>query len=81
MDLSAYSNYTDDPNDDPEGTGLRILKYETGTELPLAGALFEVIGPEGDSIGTIATDGNGEIYIPLLHTGNYTVIERQAPQH
>ena len=75
MDLSAYSNYTDDPNDDPEGTGLRILKYETGTELPLAGALFEVIGPEGDSIGTFATDGNGEIYIPLLHTGNYTVIE------
>lgn len=81
MDLSAYSNYTDNPTDTPEGTGLRILKYETGTELPLAGALFEVIGPEGDSIGTFATDGNGEIYIPLLHTGNYTVIERQAPQH
>ena len=81
MDLSTYSNYDNGAVDAPEGTGLRILKYETGTELPLSGALFEVIGPEGDSIGTFATDGNGEIYIPLLHTGNYTVIERQAPQH
>ena len=37
--------------------------------------------PDGDSIGSFVTDGNGEIYIPLLHTGNYTVIEREAPQH
>ena len=81
MNLSAYSNYADNPEDEPDGTGLRILKYETGTELPLAGARFEVIGPDGDSIGSFVTDGNGEIYIPLLHTGNYTVIEREAPQH
>lgn len=81
MDLSTYSNYADNPDDNPDGTGLRILKYETGTELPLAGARFEVIGPDGDSIGSFVTDGNGEIFIPLLKTGNYTVIEREAPQH
>ena len=81
MDLSAYSNYANDPDDDPNGTGLRILKYQTGTELPLSGARFEVIGPDGDSIGSFVTDGNGEIFIPLLKTGNYTVIEREAPQH
>lgn len=81
MNLSAYSNYDDNPEDEPDETGLRILKYETGTELPLAGARFEVIGPDGDSIGSFVTDGNGEIFIPLLKTGNYTVIEREAPQH
>ena len=81
MDLSAYSNYADNPEDEPDETGLRILKYETGTELPLSGARFEVIGPDGDSIGSFVTDGNGEIFIPLLKTGNYTVIEREAPQH
>ena len=81
MNLSAYSNYADNPEDEPDETGLRILKYETGTELPLAGARFEVIGPDGDSIGSFVTDGNGEIFIPLLKTGNYTVIEREAPQH
>ena len=76
MDLSVYSYYADNPEDEPDETGLRILKYETGTELPLSGARFEVIGPDGDSIGTFVTDGNGEIFIPLLKTGNYTVIER-----
>ena len=81
MNLSAYSNYADSPDDEPDGTGLRILKYEAGTEIPLSGARFEVIGPDGDSIGTFATDGNGEIFIPLLKTGNYTVIEREAPLH
>ena len=81
MDLSVYSYYADNPEDEPDETGLRILKYETGTELPLSGARFEVIGPDGDSIGTFVTDGNGEIFIPLLKTGNYTVIEREAPQH
>ena len=81
MNLSAYSNYADNPGDEHDETGLRILKYETGTQLPLAGARFEVIGPDGDSIGSFVTDGNGEIFIPLQKTGNYTVIEREAPQH
>lgn len=80
MRLSAYSNYSDGTTIEYE-TGLRILKYETGTEIPISGALFEVIGPDGDSIGTFMTNGDGRIEIPLSKVGNYTVIERQAPSH
>lgn len=80
MRLSAYSNYSDGTTIEYE-TGLRILKYETGTEIPISGALFEVIGPDGDSIGTFVTNGDGRIEIPLSKVGNYTVIECQAPSH
>lgn len=78
--LSAYSNYSDGTTIEYE-TGLRILKYETGTEIPISGALFEVIGPDGDSVGTFVTNGDGRIEIPLKKSGNYTVVEREAPQH
>ena len=80
MRLSAYSNYSDGTTIEYE-TGLRIIKYETGTEIPISGALFEVIGPDGDSVGTFVTNGDGRIEIPLSKVGNYTVIERQAPSH
>ena len=80
MQLSTYSNYSDGTTIEYE-TGLRILKYETGTEIPISGALFEVIGPDGDSIGTFTTNGDGRIEIPLKKSGNYTVIEREAPSH
>ena len=78
--LSTYSSYADEPKETPE-TGLRILKYETGTTVPLEGALFEVIGPDGDTVGFFSTDQNGEIMIPLKLSGNYTVIEREAPAY
>ena len=80
MQLSAYSNYSDGTTLEYE-TGLRIIKYETGTEIPISGALFEVIGPDGDSVGTFVTNGDGRIEIPLKKSGNYTVVEREAPQH
>lgn len=80
MNLSAYSNYADGPTIEYE-TGLRIIKYETGTEIPISGARFEVIGPDGDSIGSFVTNGDGRIEIPLSKVGNYTVIEREAPSH
>ena len=80
MQLSAYSNYSDATTIEYE-TGLRIIKYETGTEIPISGALFEVIGPDGDSVGTFVTNGDGRIEIPLKKSGNYTVVEREAPQH
>ena len=78
--LSAYSNYSDGTTIEYE-TGLRIIKYETGTEIPISGALFEVIGPDDDSVGTFVTNGDGRIEIPLKKSGNYTVVEREAPQH
>ena len=80
MSLSAYSNYADGPTVEYE-TGLRILKYEAGTEIPISGCRFEVIGPGGDSIGVFVTDGDGRIEIPLSKVGNYTVIERDSASH
>ena len=80
MDRSTFSNYADQPVEEYD-TGLRIIKYETGTEIPISGARFEVVGPDGDSVGTFVTNGDGRIEIPLSKSGNYTVIEREAPQH
>ena len=80
MDLSTFSNYADQPVEEYD-TGLRIIKYETGTEIPISGARFEVVGPDGDSVGTFVTNGDGRIEIPLSKSGTYTVIEREAPQH
>ncbi len=79
--LSTYSTYgSDEPTDLPE-TGLIIRKYETGTTLPLEGALFEVVGPDGDTIGLFASNGSGQVVLPLVETGNYTIYEREAPSH
>lgn len=58
-----------------EGTWLTIKKYETGTNIPLEGAVFEVIGPDGETVGRFTTTGAGEINIPLSITGNFTVKE------
>lgn len=62
--LSTYSYYGDEPMEEME-TGLRIVKYQAGTTIPLSGALFEVITPSGDTLGTFVTNYNGEINIPL----------------
>lgn len=80
MKLSAYSNFNGDSIDAPDiDTGLKILKLETGSEFPLSGALFEVIGPDGATVGTFSTNGDGEIMIPLTLSGNYTIIEKAPP--
>lgn len=57
---------------------MKILKYEEGTTIPLKGAMFEVVDPEGASVGTFATNSKGQIVIPLTLAGNYTVYEREA---
>ena len=78
---SAVSNYSDSPDGEPEGTALRITKYEAGTTVTLSGASFEVVGPEGDTIGIYATPESGSITIPLTEVGNYTIYERQPPAY
>lgn len=78
MNLSAYSNYGDEPEVEMD-TGLQIVKYEAGTTIPLSGAMFEVVGPDGATVGTFTTISSGKIRIPLTLTGNYTVYERVAP--
>ena len=41
--------------------------------------MFEVVGPDGATVGTFTTNSSGKIRIPLTLTGNYTVYERVAP--
>ncbi|MFQ9599979.1 MAG: SpaA isopeptide-forming pilin-related protein, partial [Flavonifractor plautii] len=85
---NAISNYsdTDEPDDPdeptppPSETALKITKYEAGTTVTLSGATFEVVGPDGDTIGVYTTPESGSITIPLTEVGNYTIYERVPPE-
>ena len=79
MRLSTYSNYGDDIDVELPDTGLKITKLEAGTDAPLGGAIFEVVGPDGATVGTFSTRSDGTVTIPLTLAGNYTVYERVAP--
>ena len=79
MKLSTYSNYSDGGEVEPPDTGLKITKLEKGTDTPLSGAVFEVVDPDGATVGTFATGADGTVTIPLTLAGNYTVYERVAP--
>ena len=64
LSVSAISRYSVDPDnpddpvvpDGPGDGGLRIRKYETGTNVPLDGAIFEVITPNGSVVGSFSTN-------------------------
>ena len=79
MRLSTYSNYSDGEKTEEPDTGLKIIKLEKGTDTPLSGAVFEVVGPDGATVGTFATGSDGTVTIPLTLAGSYTVYERVAP--
>ena len=79
MRLSAYSNFSDGEKPEAPDTGLKIIKLEEGTDTPLGGAIFEVVDPDGATVGTFATGSDGTVTIPLTLAGNYTVYERVAP--
>ena len=80
MQLSAYSNYADHGDTPVPDTSLKIIKLEKGADMPLGGAVFEVVDPEGATIGTFSTGSDGTITIPLTLSGNYTVYERVPPR-
>ena len=79
MRLSTYSNYSDGEKTEEPDTGLKIIKLEKGTDTPLSGAVFEVVDPDGATVGTFATGSDGTVTIPLTLAGDYTVYERVAP--
>lgn len=79
MRLSTYSNYSDGEKTEEPDTGLKIIKLEKGSDTPLSGAVFEVVGPDGATVGTFATGSDGTVTIPLTLAGNYSVYERVAP--
>ena len=79
MKLSTYSNYSDGEKTEEPDTGLKLIKLEKGTDTPLSGAVFEVVDPDGATVGTFATGSDGTVTIPLTLAGNYTVYECVAP--
>ena len=79
MRLSAYSNFSDGEKPEAPDTGLKLIKLEKGTDTPLSGAIFEVVDPDGATVGTFATGSDSTVTIPLTLAGNYTVYERVAP--
>ena len=75
----------DDPDepdepDEPEPGSLEIIKRDAGTLELLDGAIFEVVGPNGDTIGSFSSVG-GKVSAPNLEPGNYTVYERIPPRN
>lgn len=86
INISFMSKYKTDasidtPPEEEKETTLEIIKFEKGTNKPLAGAIFEVKGPHGDVLGSFFTDTNGKITLPLTLSGTYVVTEKTAPKN
>ena len=77
-DIPDIPDVPDTP-DDPPGN-LEIIKRDAGTLELLDGAIFEVVGPNGDTIGSFSSVG-GKVSVPNLDPGNYTVYERVPPRN
>ena len=71
----------DKPSTDNPTTVLEIIKVEKGTNKPLAGAIFEVKGPQGDVLGSFSTNNEGKITLPLTLSGTYVITEKSAPKN
>lgn len=80
MELAAISSYADSTEDEEPGeTRLKIVKLEEGTKIPLEGAVFSVVDPEGEKVGSFSTGSDGTVTIPLTLEGHYTVTEEIPP--
>ena len=86
--ISSYSAEPDTPDTPetppdptPEESTLKIIKLESGTEKPLAGAVFRVLYPDGSVYGSFSTDSSGTVTLPIDVFGNYTVQEVIPPQY
>lgn len=81
LEVAAVSSYTDNGQPAPDETALKIVKLEEGTEIPLEGAVFSVVDPEGRKVGSFSTLANGTVTIPLTLEGHYTVTEEIPPRY
>lgn len=83
MELAAVSTYYDntDSSIPADGTALKIVKLEEGTEAPLEGAVFSVYDPEGEKVGSFSSTPDGTVTIPLTLEGHYTVTEEIPPKY
>ena len=62
-----------------QAPGLEILKTDTETGLPLAGAKFKISKPDGSTIGEYVTGEDGKINLTNLAPGVYEIEEIEAP--
>jgi hypothetical protein len=81
LTTSFVSQVESEPTITDKPKGLRIRKVQSGTNIPLEGAVFEVRDPDGKLIYSLTTDASGIIDIPLSVMGNYTVTETVPPQY
>lgn len=58
--------------------GLKIIKLDSSTRQPLAGAEFAINRMDGGQVGAFRTDSAGAIFISGLEPGWYTVTEIKA---
>lgn len=58
---------------------IEISKYETGTQIPLAGAEFEVRHSEKGTVGTYTTDASGKLTVTVPWQGTYIITELTPP--
>lgn len=58
---------------------LNLVKLQTGTEIPISGAVFEHKMPNGDTV-RITTDTNGQLHVRGLHYGVHELREVIAPE-
>ncbi|MCQ4864959.1 SpaA isopeptide-forming pilin-related protein [Pseudoflavonifractor phocaeensis] len=72
-----------DGPDEPDTpyTSIRIVKLEEGTKTPLAGAVFEVVAPDGAALGSYCTGTDGTVTIPVTQIGHYTITETTPPRY
>jgi len=76
--IFASVTYEWDGEELPETAGLRIIKRSATTNQGLAGAVFQITGPDGFS-KTRTTPANGVILLDNLDPGEYTVTEITPP--
>ncbi len=60
--------------------GLLVTKSDKDTGERIKGVQFEVRKMNGEVIGTFTTDRSGEIYLPSLDAGWYSVVEIKAAE-
>ncbi|MDF0478862.1 SpaA isopeptide-forming pilin-related protein [Vagococcus sp. PNs007] len=70
---------TNDPTAPPLGS-IKLTKQDSKDKTKrLAGAEFDVFNTEGEVVGSLITDENGEAILENLPLGDYTIVETKAP--
>lgn len=75
--ISRYVSTYNAPVIEEDLLQVEVIKYQTGTERPIAGTVFEHTAPDGES-ELLTTDETGKIVIKGLNYGTHTLREVSA---